>query len=318
MQQESIFSALVTFIHNMYSASFMPVFYFLSGYTYKAHPHNISSRFKRILPHYFSWGTLCLIITWGFLYITGELASGFSVPLLGLLYSRCSIYPAGSELFQPIWPIDAAPLWFLTSLLTSYVLFSIIQKTPYRKLIIICYVILTWALSFCPILLPWSIDTAFAGALFIYAGNQAKETNLFSSDKMRLQRIFLLILPLYIAVAQLNGPLNMSVRQYGTFQTFSPIIFLLIGITGSIVYCGISQVLEKTKLATSMTQLGKKSLLLLCSHSLCFHAIDCIFPKTEAYTPILSIVKIITAIFFAFTFDKLIDITTKKRQAITS
>ena len=303
---------------NLYSASYIPLFYFLSGFTYKPRYNAVSRRFMSLMPHYAAWGTLYLLITWGFLVSKSiTTAADYIIPILGLLYSRLSVFPAESPHFQTILPLGASPLWFLTSLFTSYLLFFLILKTPYKKTIILLYALITWVLSFSPILLPWSLDTAFAGALFIYAGKRIKERGLFICNQGRTWLLLCLLLPIYIFLTLYNAPVNMFIRQYGTHQWISSFLFLLIGITGSILLCNFSIILESTRIASALARIGRISLTLLCSHLLYFRAIELIISQNLPPFCIIT-VKIIAAICFAFILKNIIIRIKNSRQKAIS
>ncbi len=173
----------------------------------------------------------------------------FIRPACGLIYSRCSLFPLGNVDNIFLFPSGASPLWFLTSLFTSYVCFLAIHRYQgFRLLIIASYIVLTIALSFLPILLPWSLDTAPAGALFIYVGYQLKEQKFFSNRLWKLLFISVIILPVYYYLISVNGGVNMSVRDYGKIPVLSPLVFLILGLLGSIVYCIFCIILERSKL----------------------------------------------------------------------
>ena len=102
--------ALIKKLCKLATVSYMPLFYVLSGFTFKYKPGILNQRFNRLLTPYIIWGLICLLLTW------------------------CSVC------------------------MREYT-----------------------TLSFLPILLPWSLDTAPAGALFIYVGYQLKEQKFFSN-----------------------------------------------------------------------------------------------------------------------------------------
>ena len=235
----------------------------------------------------------------------------YLVPTAGLVYSRFSLT---YEHHLYLFPAGAASLWFLTSLFTSYIFFIALKKSRMTSLLILVYAALTVLFTFCPILMPWSLDTAFAGALFIYAGYRAKIDNMMQLSKPILLAIIGIILPIYLAAVWFNGNINMSVRVYGNHQIISPLLFLIIGIMGCFLYSVTSFFVEKIRIASVLAYIGKISLTILCCHGLCYHLIGKIgnlMPWASAY---LFVFKIASAILFAILFHNVTNTLKKKRK----
>lgn len=265
------------YIISLAIASYMPLFYFISGYTFKDRPNIISQRFKRLIPPYFKWGIAALLYTWGIIYANGGNMRDYLTPAAGLIYSRFLLLPENSSWNIHLFPLNAAPLWFLTSLFTSYILFILLIRIKCKKTwLLIGLLGLNLLLSFCPILLPWSIDTAAAGALFIYVGYTMKENRFFQHlipSKSRLTLCSLLISCFYIILVRYNGGINMSIRQYGNIPLLSPFLFIIIGLMGSFLFCILCITMERFKLIKAAVYLGQISLILLCSHAFSYTAI---------------------------------------------
>ena len=263
--------ALIKKLFSVATVSYMPLFYVLSGFTFKYRPGILNQRFNRLITPYIIWGLICLLLTWYSVCMREYTILSFIRPACGLIYSRFSLFPLGNVDNIFLFPSGASPLWFLTSLFTSYVCFIVIHRYQgFRLLIIASYIVLTIALSFLPILLPWSLDTAPAGALFIYVGYQLKEQKFFSNRLWKLLFISVIILPVYYYLISVNGGVNMSVRDYGKIPVLSPLVFLILGLLGSIVYCIFCIILERSKLVAVFAYLGRISLTILCSHSLIY------------------------------------------------
>ena len=253
------------------TVSYMPLFYVLSGFTFKYRSDILNQKFNRLLAPYIIWGLICLLLTWCVVCMREHTILSFLRPACGLIYSRYSLFPLGNADNIFLFPSGAAPLWFLTSLFTSYVCFIAIHRYQgFRLLLIVSYIALTIALSFLPMLLPWSLDTAPAGALFIYIGYLLKEKKFFSNHLWKLLFLLVIILPVYYYLITVNGGVNMSVRNYGKIPVLSPLIFLILGILGSIVYCIFCIILERSKLLSIFASLGRISLTILCSHVLIY------------------------------------------------
>lgn len=270
-------------------ASYMPLFYFLSGYTYKPGTYVLKLRFDRLIKPYLQWGTLCILISW-LIADEGILRSGqYISPVLGLLYSRYSLFPAESTNNILLLSENAQPLWFLTSLFTSFICFlPLIHFRKYQKHIIIAYLFITLALSFSPILLPWSIDTAPLGALFLFAGFTCKERKLFFYLNKWLLFGAIPLLAIYVVAVWYNGGINMSIRGYGEHPFLSPFLCTFIGISGSTLFCIVCMLIEKLHLCAPLAYLGRISLTILCCHSIVYQLLNKLIPKgNNFFTPLL-------------------------------
>lgn len=296
-------------------ASYMAAFYFFSGYTYKQHTGTITKKLKRLLIPYAFWGCFYLLITWAFLGIhDGFSFSTFFRPAWGLLYSRFSLFPIDQANSYTLFPLGANPLWFLTSLCTSYILFLLLLQSKKRIIYIALLVILTVAFSFLPILLPWSLDTAPAGALFIYAGYMIKNLKLFDTSIRRLFALAVIVIPFYIILTSFNGAINMSIREYGKFSILSPLLFIVIGLIGSILFCIFGILLNKLKISSLLASIGKISLTLMCSHMFVLNSEEIIFSNGSPFlisilteSQYLFILQITSSIFIAFIINILLN-----------
>ena len=231
---------------------FVPIFYFCSGYMTTASSSsrpiadNMKKRARKLLIPYLFFNIILLLYyrRWS---ITG---------IYGFLYSRYCYFPLGSDnnYFFFLW--GNYPMWFITSLLVSYFLFYILLICKNKSITIIIYIFLTWGLSQLPILLPWSIDTAFLSSLIMYAGLYANNYHIISLEKYHIL-LCVLIYSLLLCVA---GDINFSVRQYGT----SFIIYYIMAILGCIVVIWSSKRIEKTWIGKLLALIGKHSLTIFC------------------------------------------------------
>lgn len=288
-------------------ASYMPIFYVMSGYTCKLKPNLLHQRFMRLLAPYMQWGSIYLILYWITLFVQNKSYVDYFQAAGGMMYSRFSLFPIETENYIRLLPPGSAPLWFLTSLFTSYALFLLIlQYEKYKNFIIPTYIAATLLLSFSPVLFPWSLDVAPAGAIFLYTGYLLKRSQLFANAISKPIIISLALLPLYVLLAMYNGNINMSVREYGDHPFLSPILFLIIGTIGSFLYCTFSLFIEKIHLGALLAYFGRISLTLLCSHMLVYGGLKSIFAaKSPLFCNLftsenyLFILQIPTAIIFA-------------------
>lgn len=261
-------------------ASYMPLFYFLSGYTYKQKPNALKLRFDRLIKPYMLWGALSILLVWIMAGTGNQCSREYASPALGLLYSRHSLFSTEAENNVLLLPENATPLWFLTSLFTSFICFLLLLRfRRYQSYIIIAYLFIALLLSFSPILLPWSMDTAPLGALFIYSGFVCQKKLFFSGLNRRKLLGAVFLFALYAAAVWYNEGINMSIREYGAHPFLSPFLFVFIGISGSILSCVACMVIEKIHLSSGFAYLGRISLTILCCHAIVYHILNTLLPK---------------------------------------
>lgn len=298
-------------LHQLYyfSACYMPTFFVISGYTFMDTPDILVKKFRQLVIPYAQWALIYLVV-----FISASIYKGEIYPLhwmrklAGCLYSRCDIYANGAGFRFPLLPEGAGPLWFLTALFTSYSLYILVHRA--RKKIkyplIVLYILLTLIFHRCPVLLPWSADTAFVGALFIYFGHWMKTSGVLTKLSFKAIAIALCVLPLYIWTVNYNGGSGaMYCRDFGSTGWYAPLIFIVMGISGSYLWCVFCQLLEKLHLEKLLAKAGKHSLTLLCSHMLIYMALAFIFtnarfyyPTLEAITPYVFGIQISAALFY--------------------
>lgn len=237
-------------------AFFVPVFFFCSGYTSSSLKEiSLTSNFwhhaVKLLKPYFFFSMVLLIAFQDF-----SLRAVF-----GIFYSRYCLYPFGT---QPdivhFMTVGNYPLWFLTCMVVAYLLYYLIVYHPrYQYYIATFYLLLTVVMQNLPILLPWSIDTAFMMALFMFAGKLTRQY-LPTLFERRPHLLVILSIIAYIALIPPCFGINLSVRQYG----FSVLVCMIAALTGSVVLVYISRLLEITFLGTLFQQIGNHSLVIFC------------------------------------------------------
>ena len=232
---------------------FVPIFYFCSGYTTSSHSighsikYNMIMRAKKLLIPYLFFNLLL------FLYFRRWSFNG----LLGIIYSRYCIYPMGSTTNYDLFIWGNYPMWFITSLFISYFFYYfILYHYKYRNIIIFMYLCLTLLLSKTPILLPWSIDTAFLTSLIMLTGLYAKRNNIIEMEKWEI----VICVLAYILLLEVAGEINISVRQYG----ISFVLYYIIATLGCITLLWCSQKLETTIIGVFFAFLGRHSLTIFC------------------------------------------------------
>lgn len=158
----------------------VPLFFLISGYVWNSHGslefrHSIKKYFARLIKPYFMLCSINLLIA----VIIGLITDN-NVPIghyvIGILYSR------GTTEWMP----NCSPLWYLTAAFISFVIFNLISRLNSK--IFIFMMILSGLLStslyyFKVVKLPWNIDTALMGVVFITCGYFVKKANIFDAIK---------------------------------------------------------------------------------------------------------------------------------------
>ena len=172
------------FLYVLYSG-FIPLFFIASAFTFKYDGYKI----KRLLIPY-------IFYTISFLFLSHIIGLPLPVDhdsILGVLYARCRIF---KDLSGPrMLPSVIAPLWFLPAMFST-VLFLHFRKCGLKKIICVgdlLAVLTAIILCFCPIMMPWSIDTSIIHAYILLIAMKYKDV----MTKCCLKR-FLIVLFIFI------------------------------------------------------------------------------------------------------------------------
>lgn len=230
---------------------FITIFFVVSGYC-TIREVKISKKFKKLIIPYIIF-TIILFALNG----THE-----SIDFIGALYSRWCLYQIFIEDNILFLRSNNGPLWFLTSMFVAFLLFKIIekcQKETYKLMVVAIYIIISYLMTYLPVLLPWSIDTAFLMATFIYLGVKVRELELMK--KINIWWCVILC-ALYVIFYHCCAPVNISVRVYGNH------IFLFIpaSVVGCLVVMKLSQYLERYAVGNILSRIGQCSLTIFCLH----------------------------------------------------
>ena len=228
----------------------IPIFFFCSGYTFKMKGTLIESMIKKLKKLLVPYLFFNLVMFCVFCHFSLR-------EIVGVLYSRYSLYPLDISPNVKFFTSGNYPMWYLTSMIVSYFLFYlIVYFEKYKHAIILVYAILIVCFMKCPILLPWSIDTAPLTALLIYTGMKVRKHDLISID---LYQVLFVVL-LYVGLRCVGGDLNISVRVYGT----SVAIYFLLAVIAPFMVLWGSRCLEGTFVGKCFLILGQHSLTIFC------------------------------------------------------
>lgn len=295
-----------------FTSFYIPLFFIVSGYLYNKSGdflEFIKKRVKRLCKPYFLYSIILFIAFIPYLYFNKKLNTSSCLhSLFGILYSRYSLYyPAGSDNNIYFMTSANSPLWFLTALMISCIIFYFVIESCLSKkwllmsTILVLYLI-TCSLSTLPVLLPWSIDTSFLGTIFMIIGYLIKQYHILEklqSINKGLSLLFLCII--YIFLCHLNPGINISIREYGPHAYLSILYCILIGLSGTIACLIVSQYLCGHFAGSILSFFGKSSITILALHTIIYTYIDYFFssilkmniqPHTSYFYP-YSISKII-------------------------
>lgn len=259
-----------------YWGIFMPLFYIVSGYTQRGGGGGYYRRkIVTITKKYFIYSFILLAVWMIACIVRSDFSSvDFLRKCFGIVYSRNQVYLVGCSTYN-IMDLDQmcnGPLWFLTSYATSMGAYVILNRLTqkYNKNAVICMFLGLHMLCSClPILLPWSIDLAFAGALFMLTGKELKEKAVIGS-KHNPVLVICIVLLIFVIVGELNGVTNMSTRLYGDWGIVSSLAFILTGICGSFLLLTFCYMMSGWRINKALTVVGKNTLNVLTFHLLVF------------------------------------------------
>ncbi len=262
-----------------FTASFMQMFFFLSGYTYKSGriaTENIKHRFKAIGIPYFIYNAILLVLSFAAYKVLHKEVSGnfWLIAVSGIFYSSSHLYYPDSVVPNiSFFNIQNAALWYLTCfLVASTIFYLIIDKITNKKRYLLSIAMLTFitiGLKDIPIRLPWSMDTAFAGTVFMLLGYSVRKTELLK----KLEKWYWVggILICYLLCCSINPGIGMSLRKYGPYGTWSVLMFVVIGYLGSLLYIfGAKLLCRLPGITLVLSYIGKKTLVLLGFHNFIF------------------------------------------------
>ena len=245
------------------TAGYVSMFFVLSGMTFRERdniPRDILRKVKRLLVPY-AFYTLSIVALTAMMAIVVGKPYDIWHKLAGIAYSRRYITPTTDETAM-LLNGGCAPLWFMTSLFTAYLLVYLWQWSKHNTTVITLYLILAINAANIPCLLPWSIDMAALGAMLIITGTHYS-TSLKSDSH---DHWWPLVLAVYIAMVWYNGSTNMSLSQYGDRGMASVVIFMVLAVMECWLISVVCRKIAHTKAESVLAYVGRHSLRLMCIH----------------------------------------------------
>ncbi len=256
---------------------YMPLFFFVSGYVYKqgrTPAENIKRKMKQLIIPYVGYTLLLYaehILTRAMKHeLTKE---AVFMPLLGAAYSRAALYADMSGENVEFMLLSNGPMWFITAMAVASVIFYLLVNRfleNNRNMVVISVILaaITAVFTYCPYLLPWSVDTAFACALFMLLGAKLGHTDYYGDEnKNRYNVLFVLLAGLvYCVVTEFVNPINISIREYGYPGIVGAMWFLTVAATGIIIFLWICKHIEKFKWTRIFIMVGRHTFSIMALH----------------------------------------------------
>ena len=259
------------------------IFFVLAGYTYHDQDMTCASFAKkkaiRILIPYFSYSFLLFILVMLKNIVMGTFQmKEAGRAIFGILYARNYLLHPADATTEPFMTILNAPMWFLPAYFVSFLLFHRLVRWGRERLVAAIFISLTIGVVihyFCPILLPWSIDTAFIFAGMFGVGYLASyaEQNYSLVRREDFQYLFLVGIFIIMLILQFyNGSMNLSIGHFGktVYGGF------LGAICGSLFIMITSKKLP-AKIPALTVSIGQNSLVIMAFHLFFFELIRMAF-----------------------------------------
>lgn len=281
---------------------YIPLFFVVSGYIYKegrGYGENIRRKAKRLLVPYFGYSAVLL----AFYAVIGRTMEETKASAFGILYSRYCLYDT-SVFTENVYLFTVAngAMWYLTAFFAASLVYHLLidKCLASKKFLAGCMIALTgitMVLNQLPILLPWSIDIACVAAVFMIVGTLLGRNSFFEKE----WNIPLIIgtAIVYIGLSTINPGINMSTREYGVYQTLSVPLFILIGISGSVLCIWAGKLIQNNIIGKLMEYIGRNTVVLLAFHLLGFEIFTKTFMKLTGVSDIAALAPIPYAVYHA-------------------
>lgn len=269
-------------------AFYMPLFFFISGYTYtpkRSVKENIVRKLKQLLIPYVGFTLLLYAEHVILAVIKHELTSSNLInPLLGALYSRGALYARWDSENVIFMLISNGPMWFITAMALASVIFYLVVDTflkdkKSRIIISGVLVVITAAFSYSPVLLPWSIDTVFACALFMLVGARLRALNYYGEVKNPLTNVIKVLIAavVYSVITSYANPINMSLRDYGYKGALGALWFVAVSLIGSAIFLWLCKYLEKIRIKSIIIAVGRHTFSIMSLHTILFKYLNKVY-----------------------------------------
>lgn len=286
---------------------FVPVFFVLSGFTYRSREESFSvflgRKAKRLLlPYITANGVLFVFfVCKSVLLGDGSLTEMFW-DIVGIGYARNQLIAVNLQtLFQPnnlenifFYRMLNSPTWFLPALFLTMVLFEAVRRLVKGNM---CKILLTGVIMLCfanlyhyltPVLLPWSLDAVpFFFFMFLW-GYVMKQKALLDYLERKKWILFLGFI-LLLVCANWNGSANYSIACYGKSTTLA----LFNALASSTVLMYLAHKMGKFT-PSVLTFVGQQTLFILCYHLFVYSVLEAVCPGMHPLLIVLITLALLT------------------------
>ncbi|MCM1467297.1 MAG: acyltransferase [Alistipes sp.] len=258
----------------------IPLFFILAGFLYdidktqdRTYRELTGKRVKRLLVPYLIYN-MVLYVKY---LLKLVLSHTFTVELglrgfLGFVYSSALFYKnvPTEENFEG-FVFGNGPLWFLTAMAVSSVIFYFIiyfvlkHRFDWKKIILSSVVLCALSFLLCrtlPVYLPWSMEAALLGAVFMLMGMCLRRYHVIERTS-KMYGLPVVCLVLFALLHHINGAANLAVQDYGRFMT----VYLILGLLGTYIVLWLSFWFTRSKAVSGvLSYVGQNTLIILAFH----------------------------------------------------
>lgn len=267
----------------------IPTFFVLTGFviTMKSLGNNtfegcMKKRVLRLIYPYAFYSILLFLLK-----TIKDIASGSFIfmesvkDIFGILYSSTFIFKGGGDKFL-CFRVGNEGLWFLTAMISAcavfYLLVYKIFKLKYNYIMIaaaaIALTCIGRLLEMLPFYLPWGLDIAFIGVVFMLFGMMLREPENVFQNKKTTGLIMIAGGVGFLIINALNGEANMAIHLYGQSRW----LFILSGFCSSLFIIGACRILEGVGFVEkALSYVGRNTLFILAFHTMVFGIYDKLF-----------------------------------------
>ena len=196
----------------------VPLFFVLSGFLFNRQKWSergfgkfAAARFRNYVIPYFLWCAICFVINFPIFYFNNRHSDMLLTAIKNLGWIATSIRVDGVFL-----PQNCTALWFLTCLFLSQLAFYLLVncKPMWQCVLAVVFIAINYVTYYFEApLLPWHLDVALIGSVFMLIGYYIKEKRLL--DKIQTMRVPVLMIIAASMIIMWNGNTDMYFRQYG-------------------------------------------------------------------------------------------------------
>ncbi len=288
---------------------FVPVFFVLSGFTYRSReesfPAFLGRKAKRLLLPYITANGILFVFFFvkQVLLADGHVSDMFR-DVVGIFYARNQMFAEHTQtLFLPgfdgniyLYGLLNSPTWFLPALFLTMVLFEALfrlTKRDGRKMLLGAVILLCLANLYhylFPLLLPWSLDAIpYFFIMFLWGYFMKQKAFLDYFDRRKW--ILLILMGVFLLCALTNGSANYSIANYGR----STMMALYNALVSSTILMYLVRKVEKF-IPRVLTMVGQQTLFILCYHLFVFSILETMFGGIHPLLTILVTLVLLTAV----------------------